>query len=123
MKYQKWPEPFSGGLLHRDLVSVYSGRFKNIGVAQLAYAFISFTKKVNAMTATLKDARVVSKIIADLINPVSMINNLKDVVKKVTESYQPEKIILHGSYGKKRTTKDSDIDLLIIKDSESTRER
>ena len=47
-----------------------------------------------------------------------MINNLKDVVKKVTESYQPEKIILYGSYGKKRKTKDSDIDLLIIKDTE-----
>lgn len=42
---------------------------------------------------------------------------LKKIVNKIKDEYQPEKIILFGSYAYGKPTKDSDIDLLIIKES------
>jgi predicted nucleotidyltransferase len=39
------------------------------------------------------------------------------IVNRLAESYQPEKIILFGSYGWGGATKDSDIDLLIVKET------
>lgn len=38
------------------------------------------------------------------------------ICQKIKEAYQPEKIILFGSYAYGNPTKDSDIDLFIIKD-------
>ncbi len=40
---------------------------------------------------------------------------LKKIVENLKKNYCPEKIILFGSYGDGTFTKDSDIDLLIIK--------
>jgi predicted nucleotidyltransferase len=42
---------------------------------------------------------------------------LKDIVGRLNKSYSPEKIILYGSYAYGEPTSDSDIDLLIIKDT------
>lgn len=56
-----------------------------------------------------------------------MVNDkkLKDIIHKVTEKikkeYHPEKIILFGSYAYGKPTEDSDIDLLIIKESSKRR--
>lgn len=49
-----------------------------------------------------------SSLTADLINYI------KD---KIVSSIQPEKIILFGSYARGNTDQDSDLDLLVIKDS------
>jgi predicted nucleotidyltransferase len=43
---------------------------------------------------------------------------LKDIVSRLNKSYDPEKIILYGSYAYGNPTSDSDIDLLIIKDTD-----
>ncbi|OGL45512.1 MAG: hypothetical protein A2W05_06385 [Candidatus Schekmanbacteria bacterium RBG_16_38_10] len=43
---------------------------------------------------------------------------LKNIVKKVTDNFNPEKIILFGSYAYGTPTKDSDIDLMVIMDTE-----
>ena len=43
---------------------------------------------------------------------------IQDVVDKIVQGYQPEKIILFGSYAYGTPTEDSDLDLLIIKDTE-----
>lgn len=43
---------------------------------------------------------------------------LSRMVEKIKRHYQPEKIILFGSYAWGNPTKDSDIDLFIIKDTE-----
>ena len=43
---------------------------------------------------------------------------LKDIVQRLNRSYKPEKIILYGSYAYGNPTSDSDIDLLIIKDTD-----
>jgi len=42
---------------------------------------------------------------------------IADMTKKIVASYQPEKIILFGSYAYGQPTKESDLDLLIIKDT------
>src|SRR5574341_1080583 len=42
---------------------------------------------------------------------------IKGIVKKLREQYAPEKIILFGSYAYGNPRPDSDIDLLIIKDT------
>jgi predicted nucleotidyltransferase len=48
-------------------------------------------------------------------------NIIKEVVKVLVEKYFPEKIILFGSYAYGNPTEDSDIDLLIIKETDKKR--
>lgn len=43
---------------------------------------------------------------------------IAEITKKIVECFQPEKIILFGSYAYGKPSRDSDLDLLIIKDSE-----
>ncbi|MBI3583717.1 MAG: nucleotidyltransferase domain-containing protein [Nitrospinae bacterium] len=42
---------------------------------------------------------------------------IDEIVKRIVENYQPEKIILFGSYAYGTPSEESDLDLLIIKDS------
>lgn len=44
-----------------------------------------------------------------------MLKTLKEIKDRLIKQYNPEKIILFGSYNKKHANKNSDIDLLIIK--------
>ncbi len=46
---------------------------------------------------------------------------IDEVVKRIVENYKPEKIILFGSYAYGNPSEDSDLDLLIIKDSKLPR--
>lgn len=43
---------------------------------------------------------------------------IKKIIGKIIKEYHPEKIILYGSYAYGSPTEDSDIDLLIIKDTD-----
>jgi predicted nucleotidyltransferase len=47
------------------------------------------------------------------------LENINTVVEKIITNYQPQKIILFGSYANGSPTKDSDLDLLIIKNSDT----
>lgn len=42
---------------------------------------------------------------------------ISDIVERLKRDYQPEKIILFGSYAYGEPTEDSDIDLLIVKET------
>lgn len=42
---------------------------------------------------------------------------IEEIVRRLVRDYQPEKIILYGSYAYGNPDEDSDIDLLIIKDT------
>jgi len=42
---------------------------------------------------------------------------IEEIVKRIVDNYKPKKIILFGSYAYGLPTKDSDLDLLIVKDS------
>ena len=44
-----------------------------------------------------------------------------EIVKRIKQEYGPEKIILYGSYAYGKPTEDSDIDLLIIKETDKRR--
>jgi len=46
---------------------------------------------------------------------------IKRMVEKIKREYQPEKIILFGSYAWGKPTKESDIDLVIIKNTTDRR--
>ncbi len=46
---------------------------------------------------------------------------ISEVVDKIKNEYQPEKIILFGSYAYGKPNNDSDLDLFIVKDTEKRR--
>ncbi|MBI2120860.1 MAG: nucleotidyltransferase domain-containing protein [Parcubacteria group bacterium] len=46
---------------------------------------------------------------------------IKEVADKIAREFQPEKIILFGSFAWGTPTEDSDIDLFIVKETENTR--
>jgi len=47
---------------------------------------------------------------------------IQEVINKIVKEFQPEKIILFGSYAWGKPDKDSDIDLFIVKKTKNTRE-
>ncbi len=47
-----------------------------------------------------------------------MEKKIQEITDKIVREYQPEKIILFGSYAWGKPTKDSDVDLFIIKETE-----
>lgn len=49
-----------------------------------------------------------------------MIGNeeIDEIVNKIVKNYHPEKIILFGSYAKGNITDDSDLDFILIKDTD-----
>jgi uncharacterized protein len=46
---------------------------------------------------------------------------IDEIIKRIVENCSPEKIILFGSYAHGQSSEDSDLDLLIIKDSDLPR--
>ncbi|MCL4512344.1 MAG: nucleotidyltransferase domain-containing protein [Bacteroidetes bacterium] len=42
------------------------------------------------------------------------INEIKDYSRRIAEAFNPERIILFGSFAKNRAKEDSDVDLLVI---------
>jgi predicted nucleotidyltransferase len=46
-----------------------------------------------------------------------MQKQIEEIVKRIVDNYKPEKIILFGSYAHGIPSKDSDLDLLIVKNS------
>lgn len=44
-------------------------------------------------------------------------SKISEIVKKIASGYNPEKIILFGSYASGTVAEDSDIDIFVIKDS------
>lgn len=47
---------------------------------------------------------------------------IKEVADKIAKEYQPEKIILFGSYAWGEPNRDSDVDLFVVKEAENIRE-
>lgn len=52
-----------------------------------------------------------------------MQKQIEEIVKRIVDNYKPEKIILFGSYAYGIPTKDSDLDLLIVKNSSLPRHK
>lgn len=49
------------------------------------------------------------------------INKIKAVAQQIGERFQPEKIILFGSWAWSNPTPDSDVDFFIVKETDNTR--
>lgn len=47
---------------------------------------------------------------------------IQKITQKIVKEYQPDKIILFGSYAWGKPGPDSDVDLFIIKDTDNTRQ-
>ena len=58
---------------------------------------------------------------ANILKEREILLLLEDIVQRLNRSYRPDKIILYGSYAHGNPTSDSDIDLLIIKDTSKRR--
>jgi predicted nucleotidyltransferase len=43
---------------------------------------------------------------------------IEEIVKRIVDHYKPRKIILFGSYAYGAPAKDSDLDLLVVKDTD-----
>lgn len=48
---------------------------------------------------------------------------IEEIVKRIADHYKPRKIILFGSYAYGVPTKDSDLDLLVVKETELPRHK
>jgi predicted nucleotidyltransferase len=48
-------------------------------------------------------------------------DNIRTIVDTIVMTYQPDKIMLFGSYATGQPTEDSDVDLLIVKDTDLPR--
>jgi predicted nucleotidyltransferase len=53
----------------------------------------------------------------ELKNTVSQ-KDIREIVRQVVERFRPQKVILFGSYAQGKPTPDSDVDLLVIMDTE-----
>ncbi|MFO8080432.1 MAG: nucleotidyltransferase domain-containing protein [Armatimonadota bacterium] len=52
------------------------------------------------------------------ITKAQLPTTVHDVIKKIRDGYHPEKIIVFGSYARGTQTETSDLDLLVIKDTD-----
>lgn len=48
---------------------------------------------------------------------------INDIVKRIVLNYNPDKIILFGSYAAGNTNEDSDLDFILIKDTDLPKQR
>jgi len=53
-----------------------------------------------------------------MTNDTSVRKIINEIVDRISEGYKPKKVILFGSYAYGEPTEDSDIDLLIIKNTD-----
>ena len=54
--------------------------------------------------------------------PEQTLDKIREVAKQIGENFQPQKIILFGSYAWGVPGHDSDVDLFIVKETQNTRE-
>jgi predicted nucleotidyltransferase len=49
----------------------------------------------------------------EIKNTVSL-KNIREIVQQIVERFRPQKVILFGSYAQGKPTQDSDVDLLVV---------
>lgn len=43
---------------------------------------------------------------------------IEEIIKRIIDNYNPEKVIIFGSYAHDHPTEDSDLDLLVVKNTD-----
>jgi predicted nucleotidyltransferase len=52
------------------------------------------------------------------VTPAELPEEVQETIRKIVEGYDPEKIIIFGSYARGDWTEDSDLDLLVVKETD-----
>ncbi len=60
--------------------------------------------------------RIFVENLASMITPLAV----TEIIDTIVSGYQPEKVIFFGSYARDKHTNDSDLDLLIVKDTDQS---
>jgi len=55
------------------------------------------------------------------MNKIKFDEKIREITDKIVKNYKPEKVVMFGSFASGKQNKDSDIDLLIVKDSKKNR--
>ncbi len=53
------------------------------------------------------------------IQAADLPEKVQEVIRKIVEGYDPEKIIIFGSYARGDWTEDSDLDVLVVKETDA----
>ncbi len=75
------------------------------------------------MSVAIKSSQVVGQAVQRGTSPAirrDFASALETILRRIVEGYQPQKIVLYGSLAWGNPDKDSDIDLLIVKESNET---
>ncbi len=64
----------------------------------------------------------IGEAITKMVKDIKIENVIFNIVEKIKDNYMPEKIVLFGSHAKGNPNPNSDIDLLIVKDSDFRRD-
>jgi predicted nucleotidyltransferase len=55
------------------------------------------------------------------IENIATLDDIREIVQQIVERFRPQKVILFGSYAQGKPTKDSDVDLLVIMETNEQR--
>lgn len=53
-----------------------------------------------------------------MVRTATTLNDIRYVVQQIVERFEPQKVILFGSYADGKPTDDSDVDLLVVMDGD-----
>jgi predicted nucleotidyltransferase len=52
--------------------------------------------------------------------PSTILTGIRNVTRQIVQQFHPQKVILFGSYAYGQTTEDSDVDLLVVMDTDES---
>jgi len=55
------------------------------------------------------------------MNKIKFDEKIREIIDKIVKNYKPEKVVMFGSFASGKQNDDSDIDLLVVKDSKKSR--
>jgi len=61
-----------------------------------------------------------SKDKQDTVIPSTILTGIRNVTRQIVQQFHPQKVILFGSYAYGQPTEDSDVDLLVVMDTDES---
>ena len=61
-----------------------------------------------------------SKDKQDIVIPATTLEGIRNVTRQIVQQFHPQKVILFGSYAYGQPTEDSDVDLLVVMDTDES---
>jgi predicted nucleotidyltransferase len=55
-----------------------------------------------------------------IVIPVTTLEGIRNVIRQIVQQFHPQKVILFGSYAYGQPTEDSDVDLLVVMDTDES---